>query len=103
VPIGCQPAVRYLPDLYDAVKPGRAPSRTLESRSIRVEARENAERLALIVPVTGGADVSDFRQFCTLVGAPARVLAALAAASSAIICNTGCSRIAASLSQPWNR
>jgi hypothetical protein len=80
------------------VKPGRAPWRTLESRSIRVEARrENAERLALIVPVTGGADVLDFRQFCTLVGALARVLAALAA-SSAIICNTGCSRIAASLS-----
>jgi hypothetical protein len=35
--------------------------RTLESRSIRLEARrENAERLALIVPVTGGADVLGF-------------------------------------------
>ena len=46
---------RYLnlPDLYDAVRgrAERAQARTVESKSIRVEAsRDNVERLALIVP-----------------------------------------------------
>lgn len=83
---------RYLslPDLYDAVR-GRAEcaqARTVESRSIRVEAaRENAERLALIVP---GRDepVSpthwSFGQLCTLIRAPGAYLRQLPAALSAI-------------------
>ena len=46
---------RYLnlPDLYDAVRgrTERAQARTVESRTIRVEAnRDNPERLALMVP-----------------------------------------------------
>jgi hypothetical protein len=83
---------RYLklPDLYDAVRSRAecAQARTVESRSIRVEAaRENAERLALIVP---GRDQPvapthwSFGQLCTLVGAPAAYLRQLPAPLSAI-------------------
>jgi len=83
---------RYLnlPDLYDAVRSRAecAQARTVESRSIRVEAaRENAERLALIVP---GRDEPvapthwSFGQLCTLVGAPAAYLRQLPAPLSAI-------------------
>ncbi len=73
---------RYLnlPDLYDAVRSRaeRAQVRTVESRTIRVEAvHENAERLALIVagqtePVT--PTHWSFGQLCTLFGAPAAYL-----------------------------
>ncbi|MGC2779894.1 MAG: DUF932 domain-containing protein, partial [Bradyrhizobium sp.] len=70
---------RYLnlPDLYDAVRSRAecAHVRTVESASIRVDAaRDNAKRLALIVP---GRDEPvapthwSFGQLCTLVGAPA--------------------------------
>ncbi|NDV87411.1 DUF932 domain-containing protein [Aurantimonas aggregata] len=70
---------RYLSlsDLYAAVRAraDQATARTVESRAIRVEAsRDNAERLALIVP---GRDESvapthwSFGQMCSLVGAPA--------------------------------
>ncbi|WP_316202878.1 MULTISPECIES: DUF932 domain-containing protein [unclassified Bradyrhizobium] len=83
---------RYLnlPDLYDAVRSRAecAQARTVESRSIRVEAaRDNAERLALIVP---GRDEPvapthwSFGQLCTLVGAPAAYLRQLPAPLSAI-------------------
>lgn len=69
---------RYLnlPELYEAVRSRaeRAQARTVESRAIRVEAsREDAERLALIVP---GRDEPvapthwSFGQLCSLVGAP---------------------------------
>ena len=78
---------RYLnlPDLYDAVRgrAERAQARTVESRAIRVEAnRDNAERLALIVP---GRDEPvapthwSFGQLCTLVGAPTSYLRQLPA------------------------
>lgn len=70
---------RYLSlsDLYAAVRAraDRATARTVESRAIRVEAsRDDAERLALIVP---GRDEPiapthwSFGQMCSLVGAPA--------------------------------
>ena len=69
---------RYLSlnDLHDAVRgrAERAQARTVESRSIKVEAsRENAERLTLFVP--GRAEPIapthwSFGQLCTLVGAP---------------------------------
>ncbi|BAM89483.1 hypothetical protein S58_34900 [Bradyrhizobium oligotrophicum S58] len=83
---------RYLnlPDLYDAVcsRAECVQARTVESRSIRVEAaRDNAERLALIVP---GRDEPvapthwSFGQLCTLVGAPAAYLRQLPASLSAI-------------------
>lgn len=73
---------RYLnlPELYGAVKSraDRAKARTVESRTVRVEAsRENAERLSLIVP---GQEQPispthwSFGQLCSLVGAPARYL-----------------------------
>ena len=69
---------RYLSltDLYDAVRrrADRAQVRTLESRAVKVEAiRDNAERLALLVP---GRDEPvapthwSFGQLCGLVGAP---------------------------------
>src|SRR5258707_14136550 len=69
---------RYLSltDLYDAVRrrADRAPARTVESRAVKVEAaRDNAERLALLVP---GRDEPvapthwSFGQLCGLVGAP---------------------------------
>ncbi|MDA9395501.1 hypothetical protein WN73_33805 [Bradyrhizobium sp. CCBAU 45394] len=83
---------RYLnlSDLYKAVR-GRAEgaqTRTVESRAIRVEAdRDDAERLALVVP---GRDEPvapthwSFGQLCTLTGAPSSYLRQLPAALSAI-------------------
>jgi hypothetical protein len=78
---------RYLSltDLHDAVRgrADRAQARTLESRSLRVEAaRDNAERLALLVP---GRDEPvtpthwSFGQLCGLVGAPSSYLRQLPA------------------------
>src|SRR6266568_1240550 len=78
---------RYLSltDLYDAVRrrAERAQARTVESRSVRVEAaRDNAERLALLVP---GRDDPvapthwSFGQLCGLVGAPSSYLRQLPA------------------------
>ncbi|WP_316195597.1 MULTISPECIES: DUF932 domain-containing protein [unclassified Bradyrhizobium] len=83
---------RYLnlPDLYDAVRRRTecAQARILESRSIRVEAaRDDAERLVLVVP---GRDEPvapthwSFGQLCTLVGTPAAYLRQLPAPLSAI-------------------
>jgi len=83
---------RYLSltDLYEAVRrrAERAQARTVESRSIRVEAsRDNAERLALILP---GRDEPvapthwSFGQLCTLVGAPTSYLRQLPASLSGI-------------------
>jgi len=78
---------RYLSltDLHDAVRrrADRAQARTVESRSVRVEAaRDNAERLALLVP---GRDEPvtpthwSFGQLCGLVGAPSSYLRQLPA------------------------
>src|SRR6266702_609993 len=78
---------RYLslPDLYDAVRrrADRAEARTVESRAVKVEAaRDNAERLALLVP---GRDDPvapthwSFGQLCGLVGAPSSYLRQLPA------------------------
>src|SRR5579863_9047027 len=83
---------RYLSlsDLYDAVRrrADRAQARTVESRAVRVEAaRDNAERLALIVP---GRDEPvapthwSFGQLCTLVGAPSSYMRQLPAALAGI-------------------
>jgi hypothetical protein len=83
---------RYLnlPELYDAVRgrAERAQARTVESKSIGVEAhRDNVERLALIVP---GRDEPvapthwSFGQLCTLVGTPTSYLRQLPAALSGI-------------------
>ncbi|CAM5777380.1 hypothetical protein LMIY3S_06008 [Labrys miyagiensis] len=74
-----------LPELYDAVKmrADRARARTVESRTVRVEAsREDAERLSLIVP---GQDQPiapthwSFGQLCSLVGAPSSYMRQLPA------------------------
>lgn len=71
--------------LYAAVKAraARATTRTVETRDVRVEAsRDNAERLALIVP---GRDEPvapthwSFGQLCSLVGAPSGYLRELPA------------------------
>jgi len=78
---------RYLSltDLYGAVRrrAERAQTRTVESRSVRVEvARDNAERLALLVP---GRDEPvapthwSFGQLCSLVGAPSSYMRQLPA------------------------
>lgn len=78
---------RYLSltDLYGAVRrrADRAQARTVESRAIRVEAsRDNAERLALLVP---GRDEPvapthwSFGQLCSLVGAPSSYMRQLPA------------------------
>jgi hypothetical protein len=78
---------RYLSltDLYDAVRrrADRAQARTVESRAVRVEAaRDNAERLALLVP---GRDKPvapthwSFGQLCSLVGAPSSYMRQLPA------------------------
>ena len=78
---------RYLSltDLYDAVRrrADRAQARTVESRAVKVEAsRDNAERLALIVP---GRDEPvapthwSFGQLCGLVGAPSSYMRQLPA------------------------
>src|SRR5579872_1817621 len=83
---------RYLSltDLYDAVRrrADHAQARTVESRAVRVEAaRDNAERLALIVP---GRDEPvapthwSFGQLCTLVGAPSSYMRQLPAALAGI-------------------
>jgi hypothetical protein len=78
---------RYLSltELHEAVRrrAEQATARTVESRAVRVEAsRENAERLALIVP--GRADPVapthwSFGQLCSLVGAPSAYLRQLPA------------------------
>lgn len=78
---------RYLSltELYDAVKAraDRAKARTVESRAVRVEAsRDNAERLALIVPGQGEPVAPthwSFGQLCSLVGAPATYMRQLPA------------------------
>lgn len=76
--------------LHDAVRSRaeRATARTVESRAVKVEAsRDNAERLALIVP---GRDepVSpthwSFGQLCGLVGAPSSYMRQLPASLAAI-------------------
>src|SRR5664279_1556022 len=78
---------RYLSltDLHHALRrrADRAQARTVESRAVRVEAaRDNAERLALIVP---GRDEPvapthwSFGQLCTLVGAPSSYMRQLPA------------------------
>ena len=78
---------RYLSltDLYDAVRrrADRAQARTVESRAVKVEAaRDNAERLALLVP---GCDEAvapthwSFGQLCGLVGAPSSYMRQLPA------------------------
>ena len=83
---------RYLSltDLHDAVRgrADRAQARTVESRAVRVEAaRDNAERLALLVP---GRDELvapthwSFGQLCTLVGAPSSYMRQLPASLSGI-------------------
>jgi hypothetical protein len=74
-----------LPDLHEAVR-GRAEhaqTRTVESRAVKVEvSRDNAERLALIVP---GRDEPvapthwSFGQLCSLVGAPSSYMRQLPA------------------------
>ncbi|WP_193376336.1 DUF932 domain-containing protein [Bradyrhizobium sp. YR681] len=83
---------RYLnlSDLYEAVRgrAERAQARTVESRAIRVEAnRDDAERLALLVPGRDGPVAPthwSFGQLCTLIGAPSSYLRQLPAALSAI-------------------
>jgi hypothetical protein len=78
---------RYLSltELYDAVKTRAdcAKARTVESRSVRVEAsRDNAERLALIVPGQEQPVAPthwSFGQLCSLVGAPATYMRQLPA------------------------
>lgn len=78
---------RYLSltELYDAVKvrADRAKARTVESRAVRVEAtRDNAERLALIVPGQEQPIAPthwSFGQLCSLVGAPASYMRQLPA------------------------
>ena len=83
---------RYLglTDLYDAVRrrADRAQARTVESRAVKVEAaRDNAERLALLVP---GRDEPvapthwSFGQLCGLVGAPSSYMRQLPAALAGI-------------------
>jgi hypothetical protein len=78
---------RYLSlsDLHAVVlgRAQRATARTVESRAVRVEAsRDDAERLALVVP---GRDEPvlpthwSFSQLCTLVGAPASYIRQLPA------------------------
>jgi hypothetical protein len=100
---------RYLSltDLYDAVRrrAENAQARTVESRAVRVEAsRDNAERLALIVP---GRDAPvapthwSFGQLCSLVGAPSGYLRQLPAPWPGSICNTACSPTAPNWSRPW--
>lgn len=79
-----------LTDLYGSVRrrAERAQTRTVESRAVRVEAsRDNAERLALMVP---GRDEPvalthwSFGQLCSLVGAPSSYMRQLPAPLAAI-------------------
>ncbi|KJF71765.1 MULTISPECIES: hypothetical protein [Agrobacterium] len=74
-----------LTELYDAVKgrANRATARTVETRAVRIEAsRDNADRLALIVP-RQDEPISpthwSFGQLCSLVGAPATYMRRLPA------------------------
>ena len=79
-----------LSDLYGAIKSRseRARTRTVESPDIRVEAtRDNAERLALIVPGEGQALAPthwSYGQLCSLVGAPSTYMRQLPAPLAAI-------------------
>jgi hypothetical protein len=83
---------RYLSlkDLHAAVlaRAERATTRTVESSAVRVEAsRDNAERLALIVPGRPEPVAPthwSFGQLCSLVGAPAGYLRELPAALAGI-------------------
>jgi hypothetical protein len=83
---------RYLSltDLYDAVRrrADRAQARTVESRAVKVEAnRDNAERLALLVPGRDEPVVPthwSFGQLCGLVGAPSSYMRQLPAALAGI-------------------
>jgi hypothetical protein len=78
---------RYLSltDLYDAVRrrAERAQTRTVESRAVKVEAaRDNTERLALLVPGRDEPVASthwSFGQLCSLVGAPSSYMRQLPA------------------------
>jgi hypothetical protein len=78
---------RYLSltDLHDAVRrrADRAQARTVESRAVRVEAaRDNAERVALLVPGREEPVLPtpwSFGQLCGLVGAPSSYLRQLPA------------------------
>src|SRR3954452_19284820 len=79
-----------LADLHRSVKAraDRSHARTLESRDVRVEAaRDNAERLTLVLP--GEAEPVapthwSFGQLCSLVGAPSGYLRSLPAAIAGI-------------------
>lgn len=83
---------RYLnlTDLYDALRrrTEHAQIRTLESRAVKVDAsRDNAERLALIVPGRDEPVVPthwSFGQLCSLVGAPSSYMRQLPAPLAAI-------------------
>lgn len=83
---------RYLnlTDLYDSVRrrADRAQTRTVESRAVRVEAsRDNAERLALMVPGRSEPVAPthwSFGQLCGLVGAPTSYMRQLPAALAGI-------------------
>lgn len=83
---------RYLSlaDLHDAVKSRaeHARTRTVESSQIRVEAtRDNAERIALIVPGTRHELAPthwSYGQLCSLVGAPSTYMRQLPAPLAAI-------------------
>ena len=79
---------RYLSltDLYDAVRrrADRAQARTVESRAVRVEAsRDNAERLALMVPGRDEPVAPTHWSFGQLCSACRRALILYAAASRA--------------------
>jgi len=96
---------RYLSltDLYDAVRrrADRAQARTVESRGVKVEAiRDNAERLALLVP---GRDEPvapthwSFGQLCGLVGARHHpICGSFPRRWPGSICNMACSHTAPS-------
>jgi hypothetical protein len=83
---------RYLSlsELHAAVRAreDRATARTVESHAVRVEAsRDDAERLALIVPgqETAVAPIDwSFGQLCSLVGAPSGYLRDIPAPLAAI-------------------
>ena len=79
---------RYLSltDLHDAVRrrADRAQARTVESRAVRVEAaRDNAERLALLVPGRDEPVAADALEFWAIVQPCRRALILYAAASRA--------------------
>ena len=79
---------RYLSltDLYDAVRrrAERAQARTVESRAVKVEAsRDNAERLALLVPGRDEPVAPDTLELWAIVRACRRAIILSAAASRA--------------------